>query len=76
MVTEKRKRPRFNRLRVKLTQFGVKSRKAMNRGNAAHMFMIFFVSFNSVGAWLIAPQYGFITAGVCSGLYGYLLGNE
>lgn len=48
----------------------------MNRANAAHVCMILFVLFNSTGAWLIAPQYGLITAGICSGIYGYLLGNE
>jgi hypothetical protein len=48
----------------------------MNRANAAHVCMILFVLLNSAGAWLIAPQYGLITAGVCSGMYGYLLGNE
>lgn len=46
------------------------------RGNAAHLLMILFVSFNTAGAWIIAPQYGLITAGVCTGMYGFLLGRE
>jgi hypothetical protein len=73
---DKRRKPRLLKLRIKLALLGTKTRKAMNRANAAHIFMISFVLFNSVGAWLIAPQYGLITAGVCSGIYGYLLGNE
>lgn len=38
--------------------------------------MILFVLLNAAGAWIIAPQFGLITAGVCSGLYGFLLGRE
>lgn len=50
--------------------------KVANRSNAAHIMMLLFVSLNSVGAYMIAPAYGFITAGICSGIYGYLLGRE
>lgn len=50
--------------------------KVATRANCAHVLMLFFVSFNTIGAWIFAPQYGFITAGICSGIYGYLLGNE
>ena len=66
----------FLKFNTKLVLTREKLRKAANRANAAHVMMISFVSCNSVGAWMIAPQYGLITAGVCSGLYGYLLGNE
>ena len=46
------------------------------RANAAHFMMFCFVLFNSIGAWMIEPQYGLITAGICAGIYGYLLGSE
>jgi hypothetical protein len=65
-----------HRIKNKIEKTKAGLRKSMNRGNAAHLFMVLFVLLNSAGAWLIAPQYGLITAGVCSGIYGYLLGNE
>lgn len=80
MPTAKKEKPKlrqaFFKVKIKLASARANLRKAANRANAAHVMMICFVLFNSVGAWIIAPQYGFITAGVCSGIYGYLLGNE
>lgn len=46
------------------------------RSNAAHCMMISSVILTSAGTWLISAKYGLITAGVTSGVYGYLLGSE
>jgi hypothetical protein len=67
---------KLKRTKIKAASVAIKLRKITNRANAAHLFMVLFVLFNTIGAWIIAPQYGLITAGVCSGIYGYLLGNE
>jgi hypothetical protein len=47
-----------------------------NRANAAHVLMLSFVLSNTIGGWIISPSIGLIIFGVCSGIYGYLLGRE
>jgi hypothetical protein len=76
MASRKKEHKRFTWLKPSARKISEKLQKLPNRANAAHFMMVLFVSFNAVGAWLIAPQYGLITAGICSGIYGYLLGNE
>ena len=46
------------------------------REMVAYIFMLFFVIFTSLGAGLIYFPAGFVTFGLASGLYGYLLGRE
>lgn len=46
------------------------------RAGLAYVFLILFVSCSTVGAFLIYPPAGWITLGVTSGIYGYLLGSE
>ena len=43
---------------------------------SANTFMLAFILLTSVGAYMILPAAGFITAGVTCGLFGYLLGSE
>jgi len=43
---------------------------------SANAFMLSFILLTGVGAYMILPAAGFITAGVASGLYGYLLGSD
>ena len=38
--------------------------------------MLAFILLTGVGAYMILPAAGFITAGVTCGVYGYLLGSE
>lgn len=66
----------MSRIKTKYTALALWWRSKQTRPNAAHLMMILFVSFNTAGAWIIAPQYGLITAGVCTGIYGFLLGRE
>lgn len=49
---------------------------AKYRSIAAYILMVFLVVFTSVGAGLIYLPAGFITLGVTSGLFGYLLGAD
>lgn len=42
----------------------------------ANMLMVSFILLTSVGAALLLPAAGFITAGVTCGVFGYLLGSE
>lgn len=42
----------------------------------ANLLMVSFILFTSVGAALLLPAAGFITAGVACGIFGYLLGSE
>lgn len=51
-------------------------RKLRWRSIAANFFMLSFILMTSVGAGLLLPAAGFITAGITCGLYGYLLGSE
>jgi hypothetical protein len=67
---------KLKRIRSKAALVATKLGKMTNRANAAHLFMVLFVLLNTIGALIIAPQYGLITAGICSGIYGYLLGND
>lgn len=48
----------------------------ISRTNVAHSLMVSFVIFTSVGISMIALPVGFISLGVCSGLYGFLLGRD
>lgn len=76
MAPKKKQKIFFPLLKTKLVKLAQILLKPMNRGNAAHLMMVLFVSLNTVGAWMFAPKLGFITAGVCSGIYGYLLGRD
>jgi len=46
------------------------------RGFAANVFMVSFILLTSVGAAMLLPAAGFITAGIACGVFGYLLGSE
>jgi TRAP-type C4-dicarboxylate transport system permease small subunit len=46
------------------------------RAISADVFMLAFILLTGVGAYMILPAAGFITAGVTCGLYGYLLGSD
>ncbi len=48
----------------------------LTRQNAAYFLMVLFVLCSTVGAFLIYAPAGFITLGVTSGLYSYLLGSD
>lgn len=43
---------------------------------AAYVLMSLFVTCTTVGAFLIYLPAGFVTLGVASGLYAYLLGSD
>jgi len=53
-------------------------REKVNRVNGANLLMVLFIVFTSIGVALVAPSagWGFIAAGVTSGIFGYLLGLE
>lgn len=53
---------------------GLKARGV--RALTADAFMLGFILLTGVGAYMILPAAGFITAGITCGLYGYLLGSE
>lgn len=44
------------------------------RQNFAYALMAAFICLTSTGAFLIYPPSGFIVAGICCGIYAYLLG--
>jgi len=46
------------------------------RSIAANTLMVSFILFTSVGAALLEPAAGFITAGISCGVFGYLLGSD
>lgn len=50
--------------------------KLPSRQNAAYFLMAAFVLCSSVGAFTIYAPAGWITLGVTSGLFGYLLGSD
>ena len=46
------------------------------RASSADILMLAFILLTGLGAYMILPAAGFITAGVTCGIYGYLLGSE
>jgi hypothetical protein len=46
------------------------------RALTANIMMLSFILLTSVGAALLLPAAGFITAGVACGVFGYLLGSD
>jgi hypothetical protein len=46
------------------------------RALTANLMMFSFILFTSVGAALLMPAAGLITAGVACGIFGYLLGSD
>lgn len=46
------------------------------RAVIANLLMLSFILMTSIGVFLIFPPAGFITAGICCGAFGYLLGSE
>lgn len=46
------------------------------RSLTANLLMLSFILMTSIGAFMIFPPAGFIAAGVCCGVFGYLLGSE
>lgn len=61
---------------VKVKNFFVKLKAKLTRATAAHFFMLTFIVLTGIGAYMIFPAAGFIAAGICSGLFGFLLGSE
>lgn len=55
-------------------KFWLKSKT--NRNTFANLLMVSFIIFTSIGAGLIFPPAGLITAGVTCGILGFLLGSE
>lgn len=51
-------------------------RKIFTRPSIANILMFSFILLSAFGAGMIYIPAGFITAGVCCGLFGYLLGSE
>lgn len=61
---------------VKVKKFLVNLRAKLTRATAAHCFMLTFIVLTGIGAYMILPAAGYITAGICCGLFGFLLGSE
>lgn len=47
-----------------------------NRATSANLLMICFIIFTSIGAGMIFFPAGWVVAGVCCGIFGFLLGSE
>jgi hypothetical protein len=51
-------------------------RKLSTRQSASYILMVAFIVLTSIGAGFISPAFGFITAGIACGIFGFLLGLE
>lgn len=51
-------------------------RSKANRGTFANILMLCFIIFCSIGAGMIFFPAGWVVAGVCCGIFGFLLGSE
>lgn len=51
-------------------------RNKANRSTFANLLMLCFIIFTSIGAGLIFLPAGWVVAGVCCGIFGFLLGAE
>lgn len=58
------------------TKFRQRIGRLFTRGTAANVLMLSFIIFTSIGAGLITPPLGLVTAGVTCGVFGFLLGLE
>lgn len=68
---------RFGAFGVKIKKtFTLKAPSMAWRSVTANIMMLSFIIMTSVGAALLLPAAGFITAGICCGIFGYLLGSE
>jgi hypothetical protein len=65
-----------SKVKVSLKRFFFLLRNFNLRALTANLLMLSFILMTSIGAFLIFPAAGFITAGVCCGVFGYLLGSE
>jgi hypothetical protein len=65
-----------SKVKVSLKKFLLFVRNLNLRALTANLLMFSFILMTSIGAFLIFPAAGFITAGVCCGVFGYLLGSE
>jgi len=61
---------------VDMRNFFIKVLSLFRRETFAYLFMISFIILTSVGAAFVYPPAGLMTAGVASGIFGYLLGRE
>jgi hypothetical protein len=59
-----------------MRNFLMKVLSSFRRETFAYLFMLSFIILSSIGAAFIYPPAGLITAGVASGIFGYLLGRE
>lgn len=75
-----RKLPLAKRIKTKIASLRLKTvaglRKVTSRRSVANIMMLSFILLCAFGAGMIYPPAGFLTAGVCCGLYGFLLGSE
>jgi len=51
-------------------------KKTSNRRTFANLLMFCFILFTSIGAGMIFLPAGWVVAGVCCGIFGFLLGLE
>lgn len=60
--------------RVRRTRVSLKNKA--NRSTFANILMLCFIIFTSIGAGMIFLPAGWVVAGVCCGIFGFLLGSE
>lgn len=69
-------RGRVSRVRIRLSIIWAALKNRANRRTFANVFMLCFIIFTSIGAGLIFLPAGWVVAGVCCGIFGFLLGLE
>lgn len=68
--------PVIQGIKEAMFRFVARLRSTPWRSITANLLMLSFIIMTSVGAAMLLPAAGFITAGICCGVFGYLLGSE
>lgn len=77
MKTRKeRKAAKPSRIKITLTRLRVFFLRLATRTVAANIMMVLFILLTSIGMFMYSPALGLVVAGVCCGIFGFLLGLE
>ena len=71
-----RKTPKPSRIKITLTRLRVFLLRIRTRTVAANTMMVLFILLTSIGMFMYSPALGLVVAGVCCGIFGFLLGLE
>jgi ABC-type bacteriocin/lantibiotic exporter with double-glycine peptidase domain len=73
---KQRKTPKPSRIKITLTRMRLFFARMKTRTVIANIMMVLFILLTSMGMFMYSPALGLVVAGVCCGIFGFLLGLE